>query len=244
MPDKHKSHHVRRYILTGILTAVPILVTWIVFEFVLSQLLRFGTPLVLALYRAMHAIAPEVAQTLLEPWFQATLAVVLTLILLYLLGLATTWVVGKRVIGFFEGLVARLPLVTTIYGSTKKLLDALRQKPESLERVVLINFPSRDMKAVGFVTKIMKDTATGQELAAVYVPTAPNPTSGYMQIVPVDQVISTNWSMDEAMTFVITGGAVAPGSIEYSKARKSGTTETPQPASLPSANAALADAKH
>jgi uncharacterized membrane protein len=209
---------VRRYILTGIVTAVPILVTWLVFEFVLSQLLRFGTPLVLALYRGVHAFAPEVAQTLLEPWFQPALAVVLTLILLYLLGLATTWVVGKRVIAFFEGLVARLPLVTTIYGSTKKLLDALRQKPESLERVVLINFPSRDMKAVGFVTKIMKDTATGQELAAVYVPTAPNPTSGYMQIVPVDQVISTNWSMDEAMTFVITGGAVAPESIEYTKA--------------------------
>jgi len=80
---------------------------------------------------------------------------------------------------------------------------------------VLIAFPSPEMKTVGFVTKIMKDQASGKELAAVYVPTTPNPTSGYLEIVPIENLISTDWTVEEAMTFIISGGAIAPDSIPY-----------------------------
>jgi uncharacterized membrane protein len=68
---------------------------------------------------------------------------------------------------------------------------------------------------VGFVTRLLKDHRTGRELAAVYVPTTPNPTSGYLEIVPLDKVVSTDWSVDEAMTFIISGGAVAPDKVHY-----------------------------
>jgi uncharacterized membrane protein len=81
--------------------------------------------------------------------------------------------------------------------------------------VVLIEFPSPEMKTVGFVTRTMVDTNTGQELAAVYVPTTPNPTSGYLEIVPIEKLVSTSWSIDEAMSFIISGGAVAPDSVPY-----------------------------
>ncbi|HID49054.1 MAG TPA: DUF502 domain-containing protein, partial [Chromatiales bacterium] len=74
-----------------------------------------------------------------------------------------------------------------------------------------------DMRAVGFATKVMKDDNTGRELAAVYVPTTPNPTSGYMEIVPLEQLTPTDWSMDEAMTFILSAGAVAPDRISYDK---------------------------
>jgi uncharacterized membrane protein len=83
--------------------------------------------------------------------------------------------------------------------------------------VVLIAFPSPDLKTVGFVTHMFKDSNTGEELAAVYVPTTPNPTSGYMEIVPINKLISTDWSMDEAMTFIISGGAVAPDHISITE---------------------------
>ena len=83
--------------------------------------------------------------------------------------------------------------------------------------MVLIDFPSPEMKTVGFVTRTLVDDDTGRELAAVYVPTTPNPTSGYLEIVPLDKVTSTNWTMDEAMTFIISGGAVAPKSMNYDK---------------------------
>jgi uncharacterized membrane protein len=83
--------------------------------------------------------------------------------------------------------------------------------------VVLIEFPSKDMKTVGFVTRILTDDNTGRQLAAVYVPTTPNPTSGYLEIVPVENLISTNWTIDEAMTFIVSGGAIAPHNINYDK---------------------------
>ena len=70
---------------------------------------------------------------------------------------------------------------------------------------------------MGFVTKTLKDADTGEELAAVYVPTTPNPTSGYLEIVPVDRVISTTWTFDEAMTFIVSGGAVSKETMNYSK---------------------------
>jgi uncharacterized membrane protein len=115
-----------------------------------------------------------------------------------------------------EAVLDRVPLVQRVYGAVKKLISAMQQKPEDVERVVLINFPSSDMKVVGLVTRTLEDDKTGKKLAAVYVPTTPNPTSGYMEIVPLDRIVSTDWTIDEAMNFVMSGGAVAPDKIYYS----------------------------
>ena len=122
-------------------------------------------------------------------------------------------------LALFDGVMHRIPVVKKIYGSTQQLLATLRQEPGTAQRVVLIEFPSPGMQAVGFVTRTLPDPRTGKELAAVYVPTTPNPTSGYLELVPVDNIVSTDWSMDEAMTFIISGGAVAP---------KATDTRTPQ----------------
>jgi uncharacterized membrane protein len=72
------------------------------------------------------------------------------------------------------------------------------------------------MKSVGFVTRVIREQGTGRELAAVYVPTTPNPTSGYLEIVPVEMTTPTDWSVDEAMRFIISGGAVSPETIPFS----------------------------
>ena len=71
------------------------------------------------------------------------------------------------------------------------------------------------MKAVGFVTKVMTDPDTGRQLAAVYVPTSPNPTSGYIEVVPVEDMVQTDWSVEEAMAFVMTGGTNAPDRLRF-----------------------------
>ena len=76
-----------------------------------------------------------------------------------------------------------------------------------MQRVVLIDFPSPEMKAGGFVTKTLKDADTGAVLAAGNVPTPPNPTSGYLEIVPIGSLISTTWTFDEAMSFIVSGPA-------------------------------------
>ena len=71
------------------------------------------------------------------------------------------------------------------------------------------------MKAIGFITKIMLDKDSGKKLAAVYVPTSPNPTSGYIEILPMEDVILTDWTTEEAMAFVVTGGTNAPESLNF-----------------------------
>ncbi len=202
--------HIRKYLVTGVLVVIPIWITWLVFEFVLSQLASIGTPWVRVASRAIEYYLPALAAGMLQPWFQNTLAVVLTLLGLYLLGWIASRVIGIRLIAIFDRVMHRIPMVKKIYGSTQQLLSVLRQEPGRAQRVVLLEFPNPGMRAVGLVTRTLIDDATGEELATVYVPTTPNPTSGYLEIVPVDKLTVTDWSIDEAMTFIISGGAVAP----------------------------------
>lgn len=210
--------HAQRYLMTGILTIIPIWITWLVFGFVLSQLTRIGMPGVRALSKNVRDDFWILSDLLSQPWFQNLLAALITLIGLYLLGWMATQVIGRRLIAGFEDFMNRLPLVQTIYGSTRKLVQTLQQEsPQTQQRVVLIQFPMSGMKTVGFITRVLRDHATDEELAVVYVPTAPNPTSGYLEILPLRQVIVTDWSMDEAMTFVISGGMVSPDKIHYSQ---------------------------
>ena len=214
-----KSHerikHTRRYLIVGVLTAAPLWVTWLVFDFLFSQLSKMGIPWVVALARALRGPAPSVADFLLQPLFQSFLGLVFTVLVFYLLGWFATQVIGQRIIDWMERLVQGIPLVAAIYGGTKRFLAAVKEKPAGVQRVVLINFPSEQMKAVGFVTRVIRDESSGEDLAAVYVPTSPNPTSGYIEIVPISQVVSTDWTMDEAMSFVMTGGATSPEQIRF-----------------------------
>lgn len=205
----------RNYFIAGVLTVIPVWITWVVFRFVVDQLSSVGRPWVFALAQVARPYSPETAELLLNPMFESGLAVVLTVIALLLLGWAATLVVGKRLIAAFDALVHRIPLIEKIYGSSKALIAAFQQRPDQVQRVVLIDFPSEGMKTVGLVTRTLTARDTGEELAAVYVPTTPNPTSGYLEIVPVNQLVSTDWTLDEAMTFVITGGAVAPDSVHF-----------------------------
>ncbi len=219
--------HLQRYLITGIITVIPVWITWLVFNFFFNQLSKAGRPWVKALANKLQDYSPELGRWLLEPWFQNILAVLLTLIALYTLGWLASRVIGKKLLDLLDLFLNRIPLVQTIYGSTKKLLSVLQQKPEKLQRVVLIEFPSSQMKTVGFVTRVMQDEVTGQALAAVYVPTTPNPTSGYLEIVPAERLVSTDWTVEEAMTFIISGGAIAPERIRFDNPSQDETESRP-----------------
>lgn len=205
-----------RYLIIGIVTAAPLAVTWVIVSFLFDQLSRIGRPWVSAL---ADTLAPD--QPILSVWlhneaFLSVLAAIFILGALCALGWMTTHVVGRRLIGVFETVIGVIPLVDRIYQAAKRFLTVAGGAGESERRVVLINFPSPDMKTIGLVTRILRDKATGEELAAVYVPTSPNPTSGYIEIVPVAKLTFTDWTFDQAMSFVITGGSNAPDSIAYS----------------------------
>jgi uncharacterized membrane protein len=155
------------------------------------------------------------AEWLFSWWVESALAVLVTFLTLYLLGAALNRVVGRRLFQGIETLLARVPILKGIYGSTKRLLLAFQVKPEQIDRVVLISFPHLEMKTVAFVTRTVRDADTGEELAVVYVPTAPNPTSGYLEIVPLSRLTPTDWSVEDGMQFVISCGTSAPDTVPY-----------------------------
>ena len=98
-------------------------------------------------------------------------------------------------------------------------------------RVVMVDFPSPGMKVVGLVMRTFKDAGTGEELAAVYVPTTPNPTSGFLEIIPVRNLIFTNMTMDQAMTMIISGGSILPEGLTIGP-----TPQPPSPDTKPDAS--------
>lgn len=213
------SLRVQRYLITGLLTFIPLWVTWLVFRFVLSLLASLGAPLVAGLVELVRLISPHAGDALNQQWLVFVLALFLTLIALYVIGLLANRVIGQRLFDAVDRQLQRIPLVHTIYGGTKKLMSVLQTRPSGVQRVVLVEFPRPGMQAVGFVTRVMTEEGTGRSIAAVYIPTTPNPTGGYLEIVPVDQLVSTGWSMDQAMAFVISGGAVFPDSLPPTAAR-------------------------
>jgi len=208
----------KRYLITGLLTFIPLWVTWTVFKLVLSMLAGIGAPLVNALLGALALVAPRAAAALNSEWLTFVIALLITLGALYLLGWVANRVIGERFINGFDALLARIPVVQTIYGGTKKLMAVLQNKPSGVQRVVLVEFPRRGMRVVGFVTRVMIEDGTGREMAAVFIPTTPNPTGGYLEVVPLDELTPTDWTMDQAMAFIISGGAVSPDTLPASPA--------------------------
>ncbi|HJS32432.1 MAG TPA: DUF502 domain-containing protein [Alphaproteobacteria bacterium] len=206
---------IQKNILAGILAVIPVLVTFWIVELVLDLLIASGLPFVGALAGWVRPYSGELADLLLTTGFQSATAVVITLVLLYILGAFTTAVVGRRLLSLIDRFVERIPFVQMIYGATRKLIATFQYAPPGQQRVVLIEFPSPEMKAVGLVTRVFRTADTGREVAAVYVPTTPNPTSGYLEVVPVERLVWLDWTTNDAMQFIISGGTVAPDRINY-----------------------------
>ena len=201
----------QRNILAGIITIGPLFVTYLIFSFLLSALATAGMPVV----RLLAAIFP--AEWLSEPWLQSVMGVVLTLVVLYVVGRLTAEVVGREALVLFESTLERLPIVAKIYNSVRKLIDSMRAKEESVQRVVLVEFPMPGQKSIGFLTRTLTDSTTGELLAAVLLPNAINPLSGLLQILPIARVTETDLNMEQAMSMIMTGGAVGPATIRFTR---------------------------
>jgi uncharacterized membrane protein len=146
---------------------------------------------------------------------------------LYIAGRVTSLVIGRQAFNLFEAILERLPFVAKVYTSVRQLLDTMMARKESSQRVVLVDFPIPGQKSIGFLTRTMTDATTGQLLAAVLLPNAINPTSAFLQILPMDRVIETTLTMEQAMSMLMTGGAVGPETIQYSQPKLAARTGGP-----------------
>ncbi len=205
----------KKYLITGLLIWIPLAITLWVLNLIVSTmdstLLLLPSSLQPATWMGFH---------------MPGLGVVLTLIVLFLTGVFAANMMGQRLVRVGESALARIPIVKTIYSGVKQVSDTLfSSSGQAFRKAVLVNFPHSEAWTVAFLTGV-----PGGEVAArvgagyisVYIPTTPNPTSGYFIIVPRSQVLELDMSVDEALKYVISMGVAAP--------TPSRRTVTPHPA--------------
>ncbi|CAI4032608.1 hypothetical protein DNFV4_03038 [Nitrospira tepida] len=191
---------IKRYFLTGLLVITPI----------------WGTILILkTLFVTVDGILGDVLARLVMPQSYVPGLGIITLVLLILaVGLFTTNVIGRQVVKWWEGLLNRVPVVRGIYSTIKSMMDVLSVSERGrYNRVVLIQFPKNGQYCFAFVTGTTQGEAqsvTAEPLLNVYVPTSPNPTSGYFLLVPEKDVTSVDISVEEAMKLIVSGGLYSP----------------------------------
>lgn len=208
-------------ILAGVIIIGPLFATYLIFSYLLGALAEAGRPMV----RLFATYLPR--EWLTQAWVQSAMAVLLTLVLLYVVGRVTSLVIGRQVFNLFEAVLERLPFVAKVYTSVRQLVETMMAKKDTSQRVVLVDFPIAGQKSVGFLTRTLTDAETGRPLAAVLLPNAINPTSAFLQILPLERVTETSLTMEQAMSMLMTGGAAGPETIRYSQAGKAEETVGP-----------------
>ena len=191
-------------------------VSWLRRRFVVGLLVAF--PLIVTLFFANFLF------DILDPWFYPIsmflfdrqipgIGFALVLMGIFLLGLISTNMIGGRLIGFFERRVSWVPFLSQIYRVTRQITEAIQiRDSDQFQRVVLLPFPHPGVKAVGFVTRdFRRATRFGEEpTAMVFVPTTPNPTSGFLVAVPEKDLIQLDITVEEGAKLVISAGLVTP----------------------------------
>ena len=147
---------------------------------------------------------------------ESVLAILLTLLVLFVAGRVTSLVVGRQAFNLFEAILERLPFVAKIYSSVRQLMDSHdgQKGIQPARGAHRLPIPGQ---CIGFLAGTLTDSTTGEPLAAVLVPDAINPTSAFLQILPLARVIDTDLTMEQAMSMLMTGGAVCPETITYTK---------------------------
>ena len=142
------------------------------------------------------------------------LGTIVTVILIFICGLITASYVGNKIVQSGEDLLYRIPFVRNIYQAIKRFSDTMvMDRRSSFKRVVLVEFPRKGLYTIGFVTgkpDLEFKKEPGQNYVSVFLPTTPNPTSGYLIIVPEDELVEVHMSVEEALTYIISVGIVTP----------------------------------
>lgn len=190
----------RRYFVAGLVVIIPLGLTVFIFWFLITKLGGFLTPLfkILPFLREL----PEEILTIL--------GFLLFLILILLVGALTSGFLGKWLLGLLEDLILKLPLVREVYNSARQLTNAVFVDRKSLKKVVAVEYPRKGIFTIGFIMneeKILSEDRKN-EFYLIYLPTTPNPTSGWLTLIPKEEVKELNLSIDEGLKLVVSGGIV------------------------------------
>ena len=205
----------RNYFLTGFVICAPLVITiyltWTIIEWVDSWV----KPYIPSVYN------PDAYLPFQVPGF----GLIVALFLITIIGFLTANLVGRTVVGFGERLLARMPVVRNVYSALKQIFETVfRENSESFQKVAIVEYPRKGLWALAFVAtetlgevQANLDRPAGQTIS-VFLPTTPNPTSGFLLFVPEDDLIVLDMSVEQAAKLVISAGLVAP-EFEEAKAK-------------------------
>ena len=195
----------RRYFFAGLLVWLPIIITLYIIGFLVG-LLDSSVHVLPAAYR------PDALFGVHIPGF----GVILSLLVLFITGMLVTNFLGRKLVALWEKILARIPLVRSIYSSSKQVIETLfSSNGQAFRKVLLVEYPRKGCWSIAFQTGAgnteLRDHV-GEELVTLFVPTTPNPTSGFLIIVPKQDIIELNMSVDDALKMVISLGVIQPAS--------------------------------
>jgi uncharacterized membrane protein len=197
-----RSVSLRRLLVAGTLVWLPIIATvWVVSFFV-------------TLMDRTLVLLPERFQPdVLFGFHVPGLGLIFAFVVVLLTGLLVTNLIGRQLVGYWEELMQRIPLVRSVYGGVRSFTESVLSSSNSFRQVVAVQYPRPGIWSIGFVTA--EDVAevsrrTGEHLSCVFISTAPNPTSGFIILVPRAQLIALDMSIDAAMKMIVTCGVVLP----------------------------------
>jgi uncharacterized membrane protein len=194
----------RAYFFAGILVTAPIGITiylaWSVVTWVDESVLPF--------------LPPKYNPETYLPFSLPGIGLIVLIVFLTAIGAITAGMIGRMVVGYSERVLSRMPVIRSVYGATKQIFETmLAQKSAAFREVVLVEFPRIGMWSIGFITGVTEGEVqelTDEEVLNVYIPTTPNPTSGYLCFVARSEVYPLSMSVEEGIKMVVSGGLVSP----------------------------------
>lgn len=205
-----KGKSLRSYLVTGLVVWLPILATYVIMRFIVDLLDK-------TIALLPDSYQPEQLFGTYIPGF----GVILSLTLLLITGVIATNIFGQKLVLMSEAFLDKIPLVRTIYNAAKQMIDAVvSTNGQAFRKVLLVEYPRKGMWSIAFHTGSSTSeitTSTGVEMVSIFIPTTPNPTSGFLMMVPKDEVIELAMTTDEALKFIISLGVVHPKVLPIKK---------------------------
>jgi uncharacterized membrane protein len=201
---------IRRYLISGLLFWVPIWITLLIFKFLID--------LLDSTFKLLpHAYQPDNLLGFHIPG----LGIIFTLVVLFFTGMFVANFLGRHLMIFWNSLIAKIPLVRTIYLGVQKILTAVfHPKGKAFRKVLLVEYPRKGLWSIAFQTGCACKEVCDQEngdMVSIFIPTTPNPTSGFLMMIPVQDVRELDMTIDEALKFVISLGVVQPEQLNITK---------------------------
>ena len=190
---------IRGILLTGLAITAPIYLTFLIVRSVFNALASPFSPVVILFFQNLNIRIPD------SPWIINAIAVILTFLLFYIVGLIGSYVLTKKLLYKLETLIFSIPLVKPIYGTMKKMVSLFTDSSEQLyQKVVVVRFPDEKTRMIGFITGQM--TLDKEKYVNVFVPTSPNPTTGFLLFIKNSDIVEVSVSVKEAMKLIMSAG--------------------------------------